>query len=49
MRLLDLPDGSPVMYAERITYTADGVASEYMKAVWRGDRYEFKVSLAHPQ
>ncbi len=37
------------MYAERITYTADGVASKYLEAVWRGDCYEFKVSLTHPQ
>ena len=49
MRLLDIPDGAPVIYAERITYTADGVASEYLEAVWCGDRHEFKASLTHPQ
>ena len=49
VRLLDIPDGAPVIYAERITYTADGVASEYLEAVWCGDRHEFKASLTHPQ
>jgi hypothetical protein len=49
VRLLDIPDGSPVIYAERITFPADGVASEYLEAVWRSDGYEFKASLTHPQ
>jgi len=49
VRLLELSDGAVVMYAKRIVYIADGVASEYLVAVWRGGRYEFKVSLTHPQ
>jgi DNA-binding GntR family transcriptional regulator len=33
------------MYAERITYAADGRPVEYLEAIWRGDRYDFKVTL----
>ncbi len=47
--LLNIREGAPVMYAERITYAANGVAVEYLEAVWRGDRYDFKVSLSRPQ
>lgn len=45
---LAIPTASPVMYAERITYAADGRAVEYLEAVWRGDRYDFKVTLTRP-
>jgi GntR family transcriptional regulator len=47
-RLLDVAEGTPVMHAERITYAANGLAVEYLEAVWRGDRYDFKVTLAKP-
>jgi GntR family transcriptional regulator len=47
--LLEIREGAPVMYAERITYGADGVPVEYLEAVWRGDRYDFKVNLSRPQ
>ena len=47
-RLLDVPQGTPVMHAERTTYAANGVAVEYLEAVWRGDRYDFKVTLTRP-
>ena len=46
--LLELTEGAPVMYAERVTYSATGVAVEYLEAVWRGDRYDFKVTLTRP-
>ena len=49
VRLPDIPDGAPVTYAERITCTADGVASEYLVAVWCDGRYEFQVSLTRSQ
>jgi hypothetical protein len=49
VRLLDIPDEAPVTYAERITCTADGVASEYLVAVWCGDPHEPNISLTHPQ
>jgi GntR family transcriptional regulator len=47
--LLEVPKCTPVMYMERVTYAATGQAVEYLEAVWRGDRYDFKVSLSRPQ
>jgi len=47
-RLLGIRKGMPVMYMERVTYAANGVAVEYLEAVWRGDRYDFKVTLSRP-
>jgi GntR family transcriptional regulator len=46
--LLEVREGMPVMYAERTTYAASGVAVEYLEAVWRGDRYDFRVTLTRP-
>ena len=45
---LEVPLGSAVLYAARTTYAADGQAVEYLEAVWRGDRYDFKVTLTRP-
>jgi GntR family transcriptional regulator len=47
--LLEVPEGTAVMYMERVTYAATGQAVEYLEAVWRGDRYDFKVSLSRAQ
>jgi GntR family transcriptional regulator len=47
-RLLQTRKGAPVMYAERTTYASTGEAVEYLEAVWRGDRYDFKVTLQRP-
>jgi GntR family transcriptional regulator len=47
-RLLQIRKGAPVMYAERTTYASTGEAVEYLEAVWRGDRYDFKVTLQRP-
>jgi GntR family transcriptional regulator len=46
--LLRIKEEMPVMYMERTTYAADGVAVEYLEAAWRGDRYDFKVTLSRP-
>jgi GntR family transcriptional regulator len=46
--LLDIREGAPVMRTERITYAANGTPVEYLDAVWRGDRYDFKVTLTRP-
>ena len=46
--LLSIGDEIPVMYTERITYAANGAPVEYLEAVWRGDRYDFKVTLTRP-
>lgn len=47
--LLEVPECTPVMYMERVTYVVTGQAVEYLEAVWRGDRYDFKVSLSRAQ
>lgn len=47
-RLLQVRPGTPVMYTERVSYASTGVPVEYLEAVWRGDRYDFKVSLVRP-
>ena len=46
--LLQVKEHLPVMYMERTTYAAHGIAVEYLEAVWRGDRYDFKVTLTRP-
>lgn len=46
--ILKLRAGAPVLYCERTTYSRDGVAMEFLQAVWRGDRYDFTVNLARP-
>jgi GntR family transcriptional regulator len=47
-KLLRMKESMPVMDMERITYAANGVPVEYLEAVWRGDRYDFKVTLSRP-
>jgi GntR family transcriptional regulator len=47
-QLLDIREGTPVMYAERTTYSVNGTPVEYLEAVWRGDRYDFTVTLSRP-
>jgi GntR family transcriptional regulator len=47
-QLLEIREGTPVMYAERTTYAVSGIPVEYLEAVWRGDRYDFTVTLTRP-
>lgn len=47
-KLLQVRTGTPVMYSERVSYSSAGIPVEYLEAVWRGDRYDFKVTLARP-
>lgn len=47
-KLLEIKRNMPVMTTERVTYAANGMAVEYLEAVWRGDRYDFKVTLSRP-
>jgi GntR family transcriptional regulator len=49
VELLGLEACTAVMAMERVTYAANGQAVEYLEAVWRGDRYDFTVSLTRPQ
>nr|MBC8252889.1 UTRA domain-containing protein [Ardenticatenia bacterium] len=43
-----IQEGTPVMTMDRTTYAASQVAVEYLESVWRGDRYDFKVTLMRP-
>lgn len=45
---LQVTAGIPVMYSERISYSSTGIPVEYLEAIWRGDRYDFKVTLTRP-
>jgi len=47
-RVLQIQEGTPVMTMDRTTYAASQVAVEYLESVWRGDRYDFKVTLMRP-
>ncbi len=47
--LLEVPEHTAVMAMERVSYAASGVAVEYVEAIWRGDRYDFKVTLSRPR
>jgi len=48
-RLLQLPPHSALLCAERTTYSAAGEVVEYLDAAWRGDRYDFRVTLTRPR
>ncbi|MBI2718346.1 MAG: GntR family transcriptional regulator [Rhizobiales bacterium] len=43
--LLDLPDGSPALFIERISYLPDGRIVEYTRSHYRGDSYDFVAEL----
>ena len=47
-QLLQIHESMPVIYMERVTYAATGVPVEYLEAAWRGDRYDFRVSMKRP-
>jgi GntR family transcriptional regulator len=42
-RLLELPTPSPVLITEQITYTENGRPIEFLHAIYRGDRYRFRL------
>lgn len=44
-RLLDIAPGSALLSIERTTYAADSSPIEFVNLVYRGDRYEYQVSL----
>ncbi len=48
-KLLEVPRCTAVMFMERVTYAVTGQPVEYLEAVWRGDRYDFTVTLMRPQ
>ena len=44
-RLLNIPDSFPVLILNRKTYTEDGKPLEYVKIIYRADRYKYHVKL----
>jgi GntR family transcriptional regulator len=44
-RLLQVPAGSPVLSAERLTTVAEGRPLEYVHSIMRGDRYKVVLDL----
>jgi GntR family transcriptional regulator len=43
--LLTVPAGYPALLIERTTYTEGGTPIEYVKSLYRGDRYRFTATL----
>lgn len=44
-KLLDLPNGSPALFIERVSYLADGRTVEFTRSHYRGDTYDFVAEL----
>ncbi|MDI7247860.1 MAG: GntR family transcriptional regulator [Bacillota bacterium] len=44
-RLLEVPEGSPALFAERMTYLGDNRCLEYVVSILRADRYTLSVEL----
>ncbi|MDQ0298062.1 GntR family transcriptional regulator [Salibacterium salarium] len=42
---LDIQVGDPVLLIKRMTYLEDGTLFEYVKSVYRGDRYKFTIKM----
>ena len=43
--LLDVPEGSPLLLSVRVLWTNDRRAVEFVKILYRGDRYRYTVRL----
>ena len=43
--LLELHDSGPVLAMERVTFGEDGAAFEFVRSVYRGDRYQMALEL----
>jgi GntR family transcriptional regulator len=44
-KLLEVPEGSPLLLSERILWTQNRQAVEFVKILYRGDRYKYTVRL----
>lgn len=44
-KLLNVKAGIQALFIERITYLPDGRPFEYVKSIYRGDKYKFRVEL----
>ncbi|MBU9711874.1 GntR family transcriptional regulator [Evansella tamaricis] len=42
---LNVPSGSPVLLIERTSYLADGKPLEFVKSIYRADRYKFLIDM----
>ncbi|GKU81881.1 GntR family transcriptional regulator [Niallia sp. NCCP-28] len=47
--LLELKDGSPVLLIERYSYLETDTPFEYVKSIYRGDRYKFIIDMKRGQ
>lgn len=43
--LLKIEEGDPVLLIERYSYLENGAAFEYVKSIYRGDRYKFVIDM----
>jgi len=44
-QLLEVPEGSPLLLSERVLWTNDHRAVEFVRILYRGDRYRYTVRL----
>ncbi|MDQ0339335.1 GntR family transcriptional regulator [Caldalkalibacillus uzonensis] len=44
-QLLEIAEQAPVLLMRRTTYLSDGTPFEYVKSVYRGDRYKFVIEM----
>ncbi|NMO76839.1 GntR family transcriptional regulator [Niallia alba] len=42
---LGIKDGAPVLLMERFSYLENGTPFEYVKSIYRGDRYKFVIDM----
>ena len=47
MELLKIDRENPVFEITRVTYSLQDIPIEYLKSIWRGDRYDFFVNLSN--
>ncbi|WP_236682812.1 GntR family transcriptional regulator [Thermus filiformis] len=45
-RVLGVEPGAPLLYLERVSYLADGRPVEFVRSLYRADRYELLLELA---
>jgi GntR family transcriptional regulator len=48
-KLLNIPAKSAVIHMERVTYSSERVPIEYLRTIWRSDRYDFAFELSRPR
>ena len=46
MKMLQIDKENPVFEIIRVTYSQQDIPIEYLKSIWRGDRYDFSVNLS---